>query len=53
MRSLQDLYDLKNEVHLVCLLEDTENISFEEELRDKKWKTAMEEEIKAIDCNNT
>ena len=36
MRSLRDLYDSTNEVHLICLLEDAENISFEEEVRDKK-----------------
>ena len=53
MRSLQDLYDSTNEVHLVCLLADAENISFEEAVRDKKWQTAMDEEIKAIHCNNT
>ncbi|KAE8671027.1 hypothetical protein F3Y22_tig00112000pilonHSYRG00251 [Hibiscus syriacus] len=36
-------------------LEDknAENISFEEALRDKKWRTAMNEEIEAIDRNNT
>ena len=53
MRSLQDLYDSTNEVHLVCLLADAENISFEEAVRDKKWQTAMNEEIEAIDRNNT
>jgi hypothetical protein len=53
MRSLQDLYDSINEVQLVCLLADAENISFEEAVRDKKWQTAMNEEIKAIDRNNT
>jgi hypothetical protein len=53
MRSLQDLYDSTNEVYLVCLLADAENISFEEAVRDKKWQTTMNEEIKAIDRNNT
>lgn len=53
MRSLQDLYDSTNEVHIVCLLADSEIISFEEAARDKKWQTAMDEEIKAIDRNNT
>ena len=51
MRSLQDLYDSTNEVHLVCLLADAENISFEEAVRDKKWQTAMDEEITTIDRN--
>ncbi|GAU29778.1 hypothetical protein TSUD_161830 [Trifolium subterraneum] len=40
-------------VHLVCLLVDTENINLEEALRDEKWKTAMNEEIKAIERKNT
>jgi len=50
---LQDLYDSRNEVHLVFLLAYAENISFEEAMRDKKWKTAMDEEIKVIIRNNT
>ena len=53
MRSLRDLYDSTNEVHLVCLLADVENIRFEEAVRDKKWQTSMDEEIKAIHRNNT
>ena len=52
MRSLRDLYDSTNEVHLGCLLVDAENISFEEAVRDKKWKIAMDEEIKAIHRKN-
>jgi len=53
MRSFPNLYDSTNEVHLVCLLVDAEIISFEEAVQDKKWQTAMDEEIKAIDRNNT
>lgn len=53
MRSLQDLYNSTNEVHLVCLLEDAENIRVEEALRDNKWKTATKEEIEAITRNET
>ena len=53
MQSLRDLYDSIDEVHLVCLLVDAENISFEEAVRDTKWQTAMDEEIKAIHRNNT
>jgi Reverse transcriptase (RNA-dependent DNA polymerase) len=47
------LNDSTNEIHLVCLLADAKNINFEEAVRDKKWQTAMNEEIKAIDRNNT
>ncbi|XP_022959127.1 uncharacterized protein LOC111460213 [Cucurbita moschata] len=32
---------------------NTENISFVEGVRDKKWQTAMDEEIKTIHRNNT
>ena len=53
MRSLRDLYDSTDEVHHVCLLADVENVSFEEAVRDTKWQTAMDEEIKVIHCNST
>ena len=53
MRSLQDLYESTSEVHLVCLLADAENITLEEAVRDKKWKAAMDEEIRAIERNKT
>jgi hypothetical protein len=32
-------------VHLVCLLADAEMISFEEAVRDPKWKSMMDEEM--------
>ena len=37
----------------MCLLADAESISFEEAVRDPKWKSAMDEEIKAIEKNKT
>ncbi|KAJ1691007.1 hypothetical protein LUZ63_015162 [Rhynchospora breviuscula] len=52
-RSLQDLYESTPEVHLVCLLADVENITSEEAVRDKKWRDAMDEEIAAIEKNDT
>ncbi|KAL9261957.1 Retrovirus-related Pol polyprotein from transposon RE1-like protein [Drosera capensis] len=52
-RTMQDLYDSTNEVHLAYLLTDAENISFEEAMRDKKGQGAMNEEIQAIECNRT
>jgi len=36
MRSLQDLYNSTEEVHLICLLRDSKNIAFKEAIRDKK-----------------
>ncbi|GJW86882.1 retrovirus-related pol polyprotein from transposon TNT 1-94 [Tanacetum coccineum] len=53
MRSLQDLYESTNEMHFVCLLADSESIKFEEAIRDKKWKNAMDEEIASIERNKT
>src|ERR1051325_6493063 len=53
MQSLEDLYDNTEEVHPVCLLADSKNISFEESWRNEKWKNAMNEEFKAIEHNNT
>ena len=47
------MYDATSEIHLVCLLADAENISFEEAVRNKKWQAAMDEEIGAIEKNKT
>jgi hypothetical protein len=41
---LRDLHETTDDVHLVCLLADAETISFEEAIRDPKWKAAMDEE---------
>ena len=48
IRSLHDLYDSTNKVHLVCLLADAKNINFEEVVRDKKWQTAMMRRLKRL-----
>lgn len=53
MKKLQDLYESTNELHLVCLLADVESITFEEAVIDKKWKAAMDEEIRASERNET
>jgi Reverse transcriptase (RNA-dependent DNA polymerase) len=52
-RDLRDLYETTGEVHQVCLLDDAETISFEEAVRDIKWKAAMDEKMKAIEKNET
>ena len=52
-RSVHELYEATGEVHLVCLLADAEEISFTEAARDPKWKGAMDEEIEAIEKNDT
>jgi hypothetical protein len=38
---------------LVCLLADAENITFEEASRYEKWRKTMDEEINAIEKNET
>jgi hypothetical protein len=52
-RDLRDLYETTGEVHLVCLLADAEMISFEETVRDPKWKATMDKKMKAIEKNET
>ncbi|GKD22590.1 retrovirus-related pol polyprotein from transposon TNT 1-94, partial [Tanacetum coccineum] len=51
--SLQELYEVTDEVPLLCLYADCEPIVFEEAIKSKKWKQAMEEEIKSIEKNDT
>ena len=59
MRSLYDIYDETEEItnndvnNLFCLFVDSEPLNFEEAMRDKRWRQAMEKEIKAIEKNNT
>ena len=56
MRSLQDIYAETNEITdstLYCLFSDSEPINFEEATQDKKWRLAMNEEMKAIQKNGT
>lgn len=50
---MQDLYEATNELHLVCLLADAEDKTFEQAVKDEKWQTAMQEEIRAIEKNDT
>ena len=51
-RSIEDIYN-QGEVHMVCLLADAENITFPEAINDEKWVKAMDEEIGAIEKNQT
>ncbi|GJU87482.1 retrovirus-related pol polyprotein from transposon TNT 1-94 [Tanacetum coccineum] len=52
-RSLQELYEVTDEIPLLCLYADCEPIVFEEAMESKKWRQAIEEEIKSIEKNNT
>uniref|UniRef100_A0A2N9G770 Integrase catalytic domain-containing protein n=1 Tax=Fagus sylvatica TaxID=28930 RepID=A0A2N9G770_FAGSY len=55
-RSLQDLYESTeniDDITLFCLFADCEPTGFKEVVQDKKWRNAMNEEIKAIKKNDT
>lgn len=52
-RSLQDLYDCTDEVHLVCLLADITDVGFEDAITDDNWRASMDEEIRSIEKNRT
>jgi hypothetical protein len=57
MRSLQELYEvtenLNDDLNLFCHFADCEPIGFEKAVKDEKLRNAMDEEIKAIEKNNT
>jgi hypothetical protein len=37
IRSLQDIYEATNELHLVYHLADAEDITFQQAMKDEKW----------------
>ncbi|GJZ28932.1 retrovirus-related pol polyprotein from transposon TNT 1-94 [Tanacetum coccineum] len=51
-RSLQELYEVTDEIPLLCLYADCEPLVFEEAIKIKKWRQAMGEEIKSIEKND-
>jgi len=51
-RNLQDIYNSTDEVHVICFLADSEDLSFEEVVHEEKWQKAMNEEIGTIERNN-
>ncbi|GJR20012.1 retrovirus-related pol polyprotein from transposon TNT 1-94 [Tanacetum coccineum] len=52
-RSLQELYEVTDEIPLLCLYADCEPLIFKEAMKSKKWRQAMDEEIKSIEKNDT
>ena len=55
-RTFQELYEnteVMNDVSMFCLLAETTPLSFEEANKEKKWRQAIEEEIRAIERNDT
>ena len=56
IRNLQDLYEATEHVDnltLFCLFANCEPVSYQEAVKEKKWRDAMDEEIKAIEKNET
>ncbi|XP_042436849.1 uncharacterized mitochondrial protein AtMg00820-like [Zingiber officinale] len=53
IRSLQELYEVTTPLNLICLCVNEEIVSFEEAIKDSKWKKTMDEEMKAIEKNET
>ncbi|KAL0443713.1 UNVERIFIED_CONTAM: Retrovirus-related Pol polyprotein from transposon TNT 1-94 [Sesamum latifolium] len=58
-RRLRELYDVTEEVTNLsgftqfCLFAETEPVDFNDAARDEKWRNAMDEEIKAIENNDS
>ncbi|RDY10290.1 hypothetical protein CR513_05231, partial [Mucuna pruriens] len=53
MRSIQEIYDETKIMNdLFCLFVDSESLTFDEVIEDKRWKEAKEEEINAIKKND-
>ena len=55
-RNLRDLYEVterQDNLTLFFLFADCEPVSFQEAAQEKKWRDAMDEEIKAIEKNDT
>ncbi|RDY00018.1 hypothetical protein CR513_16853, partial [Mucuna pruriens] len=54
MRSIQKIYDETKIINdLFCLFVDNEHLTFDKVMKEKRWRQAMEEEIKAIKKNDT
>ncbi|GJW77232.1 retrovirus-related pol polyprotein from transposon TNT 1-94 [Tanacetum coccineum] len=51
-RSLQELYEVTDEIPLLCLYADCEPLVFEHVIKSKKLRQAMDEEIKSIEKND-
>ena len=55
-RSLEETYEVtkdQNDLTIFCIFANCEPIGFEEAIQDKRWKVAMDEEIKSIRKNDT
>ncbi|KAJ1390452.1 copia-type polyprotein [Sesbania bispinosa] len=55
---MRDIYERPDEFtldleELYCLLINCKPLNFEEAVKDKRWRHAIEEDIKSIEKNNT
>ena len=50
---MQELYEVTDELTLFCLYVDCKPIGFKEAMQSKKWRQAMDEEMKSIENNDT
>ena len=53
MDEIYEVTENQNDITLFCLFADCEPIGFEEAIQSKRWKDAMDDEIKAIEKNDT
>ena len=56
MRNLEELYDatqVMEDITLFCFFADSDPLSFNEAITEEKWIKAMDEEIHAIEKNDT
>ena len=56
MRNLEELYDttqVMEDTTLFCLFTDSDPLSFNEAITEEKWIKAMDEEMHAIEKNDT
>ncbi|RDX79426.1 putative mitochondrial protein, partial [Mucuna pruriens] len=54
MRSIQEIYNETEIINnLFCLFVDSEPLTFDEAMKEKRWRQAMKEEIKAIKNHDT
>ncbi|GJR83923.1 retrovirus-related pol polyprotein from transposon TNT 1-94 [Tanacetum coccineum] len=52
-RSLQELYEVTDEIPILCLYADCEPLVFEEAMKSMKWRQVMDERIMSIKKNDT
>ncbi|GAB2283017.1 hypothetical protein Dimus_039573 [Dionaea muscipula] len=52
-RSLHEIYEVTNQLNLVCLYANEEVVAFDDAIRNARWRNAMDGEIKSIEKNET